>query len=180
MPLTHPQSRKITAQDFSKEILTDLDSLITQNEMGVTISTLQDYYGESVQRVAKAIEILVQQDRIERHKGPKGVTIWPKGYQTPRPHPELTTMQWNLLQWLQQNTNHKHIVKTNFSQAAEQIHASLGGTKNTFHRLATLNHIKILQEYNDQTRYMLLEVLTMPSSNDFVIDDGLDDEEDAA
>lgn len=175
MPLAHPQSRKITIRDFAREILTDLPTLIKRSPMGVSYSDLQEYYGESSQRIARALESLIMDDRIERKRRAGGaIYVIPKGYDTPRPFPELPHLQYLLLVHLNKQKDRDNMVLTNYFKLAEELGHSVGGTKNAVQRLHELSHIKILDAYNEHNRKMPILISTTFSDLPDTADDNLD------
>lgn len=141
--------------------MTDLPDLMKTHPMGVTFSDLYDYYKESEQRIAKAVILLLEDGRINRERKTGGMYyIYPKDYNLPRPHPELTHNQYLLLKrlWELRKPNESN-VRTNYSRLAEELHISIGGTKAALQRLALLDYIKEGEPYSKDLRFMTFEIL---------------------
>lgn len=162
--LSH-SGNKVSIQNFAREILSDLPTLMVDHPMGVTISDLYEYYKESEQRIARAILHLMEEDRIVRKRRVSGTYyITPKDYRLPRPHPELTHNQWKLLEHLWELRPLKgDNVTTNHSRLADHLGFSIGGVGAAMEKLISLEYVEQVHPYSKDTRQIEYKILIKPA-----------------
>jgi len=138
---------KISTQEFANEIQRDLPDLIKRFPQGISISNLQEEYGESTARIKTVISILLQHHHIQQTQAASRMYyIYPRDYKIDTPLHNLTELQRSicffLLDIVKKNPP-ATAVKTNYTYLARHVECSNGGIKSAILRLASLGYISI-------------------------------------
>lgn len=143
-----PQSPKTTVSipNFAWEIQQDLPELIRHHPTGVHVSHLHEYYGEPTARIMRAISYLVNKEKVTLHQAVNhSHYILPIGYVPATPHPELTDMQREVMDFIKNTCKAQNAkqLSTNYMQLARVLRRSAGGIRTCLARLEQLGYIQL-------------------------------------
>lgn len=137
----------VSIEEFTVEILEDLPRLFKGHPKGVAIHTLHTEYGESTQRILRAITILEERELIRVYKSSNNSSyILPLNAGPPDELGSLSDLQRRTCQYLRKlcEDNHTNKVRTNYAQLARILESSATGIRNCIERLSKLEYLTIL------------------------------------
>ena len=140
---------RVSIESFAHELQNDIARLIDEYPNGIYYSVLADEYGESVARIVKAVQILIDRQHVEvRQAASNAYFIVPKGYVAPQPLIELTDLQRRLIYFLYMTAvkARNRLLTTNYSQLARIMSCSYGGLITAVNRLVVLEYLEIRQQ----------------------------------
>ncbi len=154
---------RVSIEGFAHELQSDLKRLIEQYPNGIYFANLSDEYGESIARITKACNILVERGVIQVQKAASNAYyIIPKDYIAAVPLIELTDLQRKLalFLYLQARKAQNRLLSTNYSQLTKLMECSYGGLVTAVNRLVALDYLEIRQQSEVGQRIPLLLYIT--------------------
>lgn len=139
-------------EDFAQEILTDLPQLYALYPKGITVGALREEYGESPQRILRAISILERDNHVQVSRTGQDPNHLQPTIETPTsiakkesPYGSLSELQRRTIIYLTDlcQASQTDRVRTNYGQLARILGASSGGIRTCIARLATLGYLTI-------------------------------------
>ena len=146
------KTERVPVLSFAREISTDLEDLMFQHPTGIYLSDLQAYYGESIARIQKAVDILEGQRSIVKKKSPSNsYYILPASPDviartgTKQKFAGLTELQMTVVEFFERECTRQQVVRlrTNYSQLTRILNCSYGGLKQCLKRLIDLGYLRI-------------------------------------
>lgn len=132
-------------RDLMAEIRRDLPDLFKENPNGLSIPYLSSWYGESTQRIMKAVKGLEEKEKLHvRQAANKTFYIVPWDYEDDG-MADLTELQRKLVRfvWLTIKNGQSDSLKTNYSQLSRLLKSSYGGMVLRVQRCVDLGYLTI-------------------------------------
>lgn len=139
-------SRTIGVETYAQEIADDLPALMCEYPVGIYLTNLQEYYGESSIRTAKACQILERRGVIRIFQAAsKAYYILPAHVDPSTILAELTPQQRKVAQFMQQTARitENNRLRTDYTQLARILDCSYGGLQATIQKLVALGYLSI-------------------------------------
>jgi MarR-like DNA-binding transcriptional regulator SgrR of sgrS sRNA len=135
-------------RDFLVELLEDLPNLFKEQPQGVTLTHLHEWFGESQQKLSRAVKQLSEERLLDLAIGPQNtILVFPKGKSIPANEHKLTPLQDKLYKALRDAYTAKGAsLHTNYAQLAKVCQASYGGTRAALQKLVQLQLIQVEHE----------------------------------
>ena len=152
MTIRPNRTERVPVLSFAREISADLEDLMFQHPTGIYLSNLQDYYGESIARIQKAVDILEGQKSIVKKKSANNsYYILPASPDViertgaKQKFAGLTVLQVSVVEFLEKECKRQQVtrLRTNYSQLTRILNCSYGGLKQCLQRLVSLEYLRI-------------------------------------
>jgi hypothetical protein len=142
----------IPIEDFAKEILSDLPQLYSIYPKGITVAVMQEEYGESPQRILRALSILERDKHVQISRQGEDPNHLQPTIETPTsiakkesPYGSLSELQRRTITYLVDlcQASKTDRVRTNYGQLARILNASSGGIRTCIARLSALGYLVV-------------------------------------